>query len=77
MADVTFWAIERRCSPPQWAAERDPTGPGAFYGDIHRAHRFPTQGHAEEAMRRMAITATERGDYFVSEHAMVIRSNAS
>jgi hypothetical protein len=44
---------------------------GAFYSDIHRAHRFPTQEAAAEAMRRMSISPKERGEYFVSEHAFI------
>jgi hypothetical protein len=65
------WLIERRVTPPQWSCERDPTGPGAFYSDPHRAHRFPSKAEAEDAMRRMSITPEERGQYFVSEHAWI------
>jgi hypothetical protein len=64
----TAWLIERRVTPPQWACERDPTGIGAFFSDVHRAHRFATKEAAEEAMRRMSITPEGRGQFFVSEH---------
>lgn len=65
---TTAWLIERRTQPPQWSSVADPTGIGAFYSDVHRAHRFPTQEAASEAMRRMRITPEERGHYFISEH---------
>ena len=66
--ETIAWLIERRTSPPQWSSECSPTGVGAFYSDIHRAHRFTTKSNAEEAMRGMSITPQERGEYFVSEH---------
>jgi hypothetical protein len=69
--DERAWLIERRVQPPQWSIVRDPTGIGAFYSDVHRAHRFPTKEAAREAMRRMCITPEERGQYFVSEHIWV------
>ncbi len=67
----TAWLIERRVTPPQWATVCDPTGVGAFYSDIDRAHRFPTKDEASEAMRRMRVTPEERGQYFVSEHMWI------
>lgn len=69
--DKTAWLIERRVSPPQWSVERYPTGVGAFYYDVQRAHRFDTKERAQEAMRRMSITPLERNEYFVSEHAWI------
>lgn len=75
MPNETSWLIERCVTPPQWATERSPTGVGAFYSDIHRAYRFPTKQAAEDAMRRMSITPTERAEYFVSEHAWVDRQD--
>lgn len=71
------WLIERRVSPPQWSVEDSPSGVGAFYSDIHRAHRFPTRNDAENAMRRMRITPEERGEYFVSEHVWIAHPPAS
>lgn len=68
MSEKTAWLIERRSQPPQWASTPSPTGIGAFYSDVQRAHRFPTREAASEAMRCMAITPEERGHYFVSEH---------
>ena len=70
-AGEACWLIERRCNPPQWSVEPSPTGVGAFYSDIHRAHRFATKQNAVEAMRRMSITPEERGEYFVSEHVWI------
>lgn len=67
----TAWLIERRVEPPQWSTESSPTGVGAFFSDVHRAYRFPTENAAQEAMRRMHITPKERGEYFVSEHKWV------
>lgn len=64
----TAWLIERRVQPPQWSNTSTPTGIGAFYSDVHAAHRFPTREDASEAMRRMRITPEERGQFFVSEH---------
>lgn len=65
------WLIERRCNPPQWSVAPRPTGVGAFYSDIHRAHRFASKHDASEAMRAMSITEKERGEYFVSEHVWI------
>jgi hypothetical protein len=69
------WLIERRCLPPQYSTEHNPTGPGAFYSDVNRAHRFEDKISAETAMRRMSITEKERGEYFVSEHKWMDRGN--
>lgn len=70
-AGEAHWLIERRCDPPQWSTEPSPTGIGAFYSDIHRAHRFATKQEASDAMRSMSLTPKERGEYFVSEHVWI------
>lgn len=74
---ASYWLIERRVQPPQWATTPDPTGIGAFFSDVHRAHRFPTAEAAGEAMRRMSITPKERGEFFVSEHIWMAAQNVS
>lgn len=66
--DEPVWLIERRVDPPQWSVDHAPTGVGAFYQDVQRAHRFPSKAAAETALRRMSITPEERSQFFVSEH---------
>lgn len=61
-----YWLIERRCSPPQYAYDRNPTGIGCFYHDVFRAHRHMTKKSAEESYRMMPDYV--RAECFVSEH---------